>query len=509
MATKTVAVIDIASNELRLKIAERKKDNIHTIEAMSYPLSLGKDTFHDGKISFEKVKKTAQTIKGFQNVLKEYGIDNIRAIATTAVREAENKEYILDQIKVKTGIDLEVIDDSTEKVYVNKVTLKQLPQEYKESSLLVHLGSGNIAISILENSILKGMQNIKIGALRLSELFDGVLDTSFEYPNIIKEYLQSYIESIEQFMPKNIKNFVITGTEIELICQLCKCKITNNSMMVITRESFINLYKEIKALTPLQMANKFNISIEKADVLMPAVIVYSRLLKYTKADNILSPMVSLSDAVIYELLLPEKWEEFSDEYDVNSVFAAKQIAQKFGMDMGYANRVSNYALKIFDRLKKLHGLGKRERLLLNISCILHNVGKFINVKQHYIHSYNIIKALDLVGLNERDCHIVAVISLFHSRLVPTMDKIEYAFLTPYERAMVSKLCAILRLADSLNRSHNAKFEDIEVKLTVDELIIIAVTNKDIELEMWSFASKSKFFEEVYGIKAILKKRRVI
>ncbi len=509
MSCKTVAVIDIASNELRLKIAERKKDKIHNIEAIAYPLSLGKDTFHAGKISFEKMEKTSSVIKGFQNVMKEYAVEKVRAIATTAIREAGNKEYILDQIKIKTGIDLEVMDDSVEKNYVNKITLSQLSDEYKQSSLLVHLGSGNIAVSVVENSLIKSMQNIKIGALRLSNLFEGVLDNSFEYPNIIKEYLQGFIEAMEHSIPKNIKNFIITGTEIKFICELCNGETTDNSTMIITREAFIKLYKEIKSLTPSQLANKFNITLERADVLLPVLIVYNRLLKYTKAESILSPGVSLSDGVIYELLLPENWKKISDEYDISSLTSAKEIAQKFDLDINHTERVSNFALKIFDKLKKLHGLGKRERLLLNLSSTLHNVGKFINVKQHYIHSYEIIRALDLVGLNQRECLLVAVISLFHSRLTPSMDRAEYAALTPEERVLTSKLCAILRLADSLNRSHDFKFDDIDVRLNSNELIITVVTNKDIELEMWAFASKAKLFEDVYGIKAVLKKRRVI
>lgn len=506
---KTAAVIDIASNELRLKIAQKSKGEIKTIESLSYPLSLGKDTFHDEKISFESVKKTAQTIKGFQNVMKDYGVKVVRAIATTAVREASNKEYILDQIKVKTGIELEVIDDSSEKIYVNKLILNNLPAEYKESSLLVHLGSGNISIFILENSLLKGVKNIKLGALRLSELFDDVADDSFEYQNVIKEYLQSFIESIEQFIPKNIKNFVMTGTEIELISSLCNAEIINNHENIINRDSFMQLYKGIKTLTPAQISAKLNITADKADILLPALIVYTRLIKYTKADKILAPKVALSDCILYELLSPEKWEKISDEYSKNSIISAQEIAQKFGMDLNYTDRVSKYALKIFDRLNKIHGLGKRERLLLHVSCILHNIGKFVNLKQHYIHSYNIIKGLDLVGLNERECLLVASISLFHSRITPSTNREEYLELKPKDRVLVSKLCAILRLADSLNRSHNLKFDDIDVSLTQEELVITVKTAKDIELEMWSFSTKSKLFEDVYGIKAVLKKRRVI
>ena len=117
MNKKSTAVIEIASNELRLKVAEKKGEGVKIIDALSYPLSLGRDTFHYGKISFESICKTADIINGFLQVTKEYGVDDIATIATTAVREATNKEYVLDQIKIKTGLDITVADDSQEKNY--------------------------------------------------------------------------------------------------------------------------------------------------------------------------------------------------------------------------------------------------------------------------------------------------------------------------------------------------------------------------------------------------------
>ncbi|MCC8097472.1 MAG: phosphatase, partial [Eubacterium sp.] len=104
MNKKITAVIEIASNELRLKIGEKKGEGYKLVESLSYPLSLGRDTFHYGKISFESICKAAEIINGFLQVSREYGVEHISAIATTAVREAANKEYVLDQIKVKTGL---------------------------------------------------------------------------------------------------------------------------------------------------------------------------------------------------------------------------------------------------------------------------------------------------------------------------------------------------------------------------------------------------------------------
>ena len=164
---------------------------------------------------------------------------------------------------------------------------------------------------------------------------------------------------------------------------------------------------------------------------------------------------------------------------------------------------------MFDRLKKVHGLDKRERFLLRMTVILHNVGKFINPKAHYIHSYNIINGLDIAGISENEKRIIATIALYHGSITPDMKYSEYRELSPEDRVLVSKLCAILRLAVAVNSGHSGKFDEMTVKLRGNEMIVTLTTFKDIELEKWTFNLKNEFFTDVYGIKAVLTKRSVL
>ena len=122
--TETMAVIDIGSNELRLRIAENKNGNMKSLEHITYPLSLGRDTFSDEKIDFTHVEKTCASITNFLGVMSEYGVSGYRAVATTAIRESKNRDYILDQIKIKTGVTIDVLDDAEEKLYIFKLMAK-------------------------------------------------------------------------------------------------------------------------------------------------------------------------------------------------------------------------------------------------------------------------------------------------------------------------------------------------------------------------------------------------
>ncbi len=505
---KIIGIIELASNCLRLKIGERSQKGVKVIESISYPLALGRDTFHNGRISFESQDKAADIIKGFLAVSKDYGVTEIYAVATTAVREAKNKDYILDQLKLKTGIALNVIDESQEKIYINKIVYSNLDEDKKDSTLLVHLGSGNINIFIVQKGEIIRTLNIKLGALRISELFDDTIENSADYVQIIKEYLHPFTDSISAFIGDKANNFILTGNETDTISEMCSSKKKGKSN-IISRDAFQKLYSSIKNKTPAIIADEFNLSPENAEIFLPTIIVVSRLLKYTTAKNIISPIYTLGDALLFSYLYPVEEKRFSRQYAKFSINSSIAIAERFDCDTAHIERVSSTAIKIFDRMKKIHGMGERERILLHIAAILQDIGKTISIKNHNELSYHMIRGLDIVGINEDDRNIIATAVLYHNSLTPNEEDEEYCSLPIDERVTVSKISALLKLANAVHSSHNPKFEDINVRLSGKELIITASTYKNINLEKWNFKSKSKLFEDVYGIKAVLNKRSVM
>jgi exopolyphosphatase/guanosine-5'-triphosphate,3'-diphosphate pyrophosphatase len=169
----------------------------------------------------------------------------------------------------------------------------------------------------------------------------------------------------------------------------------------------------------------------------------------------------------------------------------------------------NFAIKIFDKMKKIHGMGQREKLLLQLGAILHDIGKFINLSNHHRHSYDIVAGSDIVGLNQLEVEIVANLTLYHSTVLPSLSDGIYGKFDLYNRVLVSKLTAILRLADALDRSHTQKFKEIDVLTTDGELLITITTDKNTDLEQWSFKEMGRFFEEVFGIKAVIRKKKVL
>lgn len=502
------AVIDIGSKELRLKIAQRGKENMKYLEALTYNLSLGRDTFDTGKISFEKIDKACDVIKNFLRVAEGYGLRTVAVAATTAVREAENREYILDQIKIKTNMSVKVYDDMEEKLHIYRLMTHFLGGGGYDPALMVYNGSGNLGVSLIIDGRIPYLRNIKTGALRISEIFDEVQEYSNEFQLVIDEYFSTFIDVIHHEIPTDIPHFIASGREMPVIAELCGYP-ADRLINRIPRASFEEFHDGIKNKSVGRISEEFGIASEKADVLLPAVIVYHKLMRMTKCEEILFPAVFLSDSLLFEELYPQKAAVLTKEYNKNVLFSARMIAEKYRVPEAHYKTVEKFAGDIFDKMRKIHGLGIREKVLLQTAAILHDIGKFINVSNHHRHSYNIVRGCDVVGLSDLENKIVASLCYYHSTVTPNIRDADYAAFRPRERVLVSKLAAILRLAEGLERSHMQKLEKIDVSVGAGALTVVATTNVNVDLEQWAFAEKAFFFEEVFGIKAVFYNKRVI
>lgn len=508
----TAAVIDIGSNALNMSIGQAVNDGeIKVLESLTYPISLGKDTFNTGRISFEKVNKTCEIIKNFLSAAKEYDVTYIKAVATTAVREAQNREFVLDQIQIRTGLCVEVLDDSAEKTLIYKEVIRRISTTkiYKSPALMVYIGGGNLGVAVYDAGTLPLTQNIRIGSLRLSEMLFNMQEYEEQYSIVIEDYLRGFKETFYNTLPTaELKHFIASGREIPMIVQLCKGEI-KNGFYHISKEKFTKMYEELKNKTAEQIMEDYDIQEESAELLRYAISIYNMLLNATSANRIIAPVVFVSDSVLFELLRPKKAAIFNREFERNTVLSAEAVAGRYSYDATHAAYVEKYSLKIFDKLKKMHGLGEKERLYLQVAAIMHDVGKYINIRGHYQHSYEIIKSSEIVGLDMHEMELVACITKYHSTITPALTDYDYNRLSPQDRIVVSKLTAILRISEALDKGHIKKFEDIDIKIKDNTMVIGISTLNNTQIEEWSFASKRVFFEEVYGMKAVIKKKKVV
>lgn len=509
-----IAGIDIGSHALRMKIAEINENRqSKALELLRYPISLGKDTFALGKVRFETVDETCDVLKGFKKLMGDYGIKAYRAVATSAIREAENKDYIVDQIKLKTGLDIDVISNAEERYLTYKSIRENLLDHQRvreQGAMIVDIGSGSIEISVYKNNHLALTQNIKLGSLRLREVLSCIEHRTLNFPRILEEYITSSTDCLDIWKEdKPFKNFIALGGEIRVISQLCNKTKDYDKLKYIRKEDFYQLYEELLDKSSHYMIKNYGVSQERADIVLPSMMIFKKFFDTTHAKGLHVPLISIRDGIISDMIDQRFNTQRKIDFMEDILSSAHHMAQKYEYDTAHAKDVEKKALCIFDELDSLHGLGQRERFLLRLSATLHDIGKFISPTNHYIHSYNIIRASSLLGISLEEIEIIANVARYHSKQIPQWNHENFRKLSEKNRVIVAKLVAMIRLADSLDRSHRQKIKELKIELKEKEIIFRVDSTEDILLEEWTFETKAEFFKEVFGMTPILKIKRKI
>ena len=188
------------------------------------------------------------------------------------------------------------------------------------------------------------------------------------------------------------------------------------------------------------------------------------------------------------------------ELDESTLRSALNIGEKFRYDAAHGELVAATAESIFDTIQRLHGLNHRHRLLLKLAGILHEIGVHVNARAHHKHSLYLIENSEIFGLSRQELSMVANIARYHRRTTPKSSHIDFISLPREQRMVVSKLAAILRIADALDHGHSQHIQSPELELHADELVIYMSNVNDITLEQRAVSAKSDLFSEIYGLK---------
>lgn len=499
---KIAAVIDISSNLLKMKICQLKKGEIEMVDRLEYPIRLGNEVFHGGKISFECLWEMSSILHGYAEAMQQYGVTQYKMVATTALREAKNRDYITDQLKIQNNAAVQILEDDQEKTLIYSEILNSI-QAMDDlppgSTLISFIGTGSIGISIFNGTDMVFSQNIAIGPLKLYNMLSGIQESTGDFGTVAEEYLDLVIGHIP--LPdteKKIPNLVLTGNEIEMIARICGIAPAQNRYL-IPSELIERLFQEVRTMPPAAIGPKYGLAESSAEILYPALVIYVRLIRLTHAPRVVSPKVELWDALMRQLLIPKSKSDYEKHVVTNAVSCAQRIADQYRCPKAHSDTVRRFSCRIFDKTKSLHGLDFKKRLILELAAILHDCGHYINSKDYLRSTFDLVKNIDIYGLTDEDMLMVAYLCRYDENLVPRENDADFSALDRTNRLTISKLVAIFRLANSLDKSQMQKLGDIRVKLEKDRLVISGRSDDNLYLEKWAFGLCSPFFQEVFGI----------
>ena len=511
MAKKqTLAVIDVGSLSIRLKIFElAAKENPKEIESVRRFLSLGAETYQRGLISSEQILELCEILSGFVLKMKEYRISHSICVATSAFREARNKDFVVEQIRLKTGLSVIVLDNAQER-YCHNLAVKELMNGIEKiiqsGTLILDIGAGSIQSTVYDKSEFVFSQNMLLGSLRVSELLSDLERKTAHYTSVLEEFITHDLEDYHAVEPKgiNYQNMIAFGSDIGFIKGLSG--LSPREYCFLPRKLFLETYEYLQKTKPEDLVLSRNIPSATASLLLPTALVIKKSLEYTGLDGVHMPAASLCDGVMYQYAWEKTGFALKMEPTRDIVSAVRHISKRYRYDKKHSEQVEKHALTIFDDTKRLHGMGDRDRLLLQLAAILHEVGKYIHVTNHSSRSYQIIHTTEIIGLSSEEREIIAYTAWFYTQSDLFSDRY-FQYLPSDQKITVSKLAAILRIADAMDASHKQKFRDVSVISTSDTFSILFDCSDDLTYELWAFGNKTDLFQQVFGVTPVLKPRR--
>ncbi len=503
-----VAVIDIGTSAIRMVIAELgPKDEIRYLENLHKPVRFGKEVFTTGRLGNAAIRDAIGILKNFKSVIESYGIKKIQAIATSAVREAADRDNFIDQVFVRTGIDIEVVEGpeenrlellAVEHALEGKIDLQQ------KNCLIVEVGSGSTEMIILNQGNVEITRTLSLGAIRLPEqVVAGKTDAAVMQRVLKRSIHEVVLYAAREYNFEQVDTFVAIGGDMRFVSQQLQDKITER-YVVLEKKAFQGFVHQIGKMSPEDIAGQYGLAYNEAETLYPSLLVYANFLSETKVENIIVPMISIRDGLLIEL--SQMLSGFKRTDVAKQVLnSARHLAARYQYDKPHAACVASLAVKLFDLLSQDHGMGTRERMLLEVSAVLHDIGVFISPAAHHKHSSYLVDAAEIFGLRKSDKDIVANVVRYHRRSVPRPTHVPYMSLPKGDRAVVSKLAAILRVADALDRSHQQKVRQFTLERAEDAYTLWVPDDLgDISLERSGVIEKSGLFAEVFGAPIALK-----
>lgn len=496
----TAAVVEIGSNSVSMQIAQLKKGEISVLDTLEYPVALGHDVFETGLISFERLRELSGVLVKFSAVRQSYGIEKSTVISCTVLREAANRSLVSDQLAVQNRVSVRILEDSEEKAFIYSEVIRRLretPSLPEGNSMIAYIGSGSIGVAVFDGKKIIDCQNIPMGALKLHDMMGALYRRSDEFHIMIEEYLDSILGRID-LKSYQIKNLILTGPEAETIARFSGAEEENGILRIRTKK-LAGLYDSIRSMTAEKLSLRFGVPEEKATVLYTALSIHAAMLRFCpEAESVLSPSVTISQAVMRHTLMPKAETEFRDYVRESALACAEHTASRFHCSQSHTAVIREYACRIFDKMKKIHGLDAHKRLLLELAAILHSCGSYVSVRRHNSCTFDLVKGMDLFGLCQRDVIAVACMAGNDEGSVPP-DVGGFPLLSEAEKIEISKLTAIFRLANALDKSHKGKIKNLKIGMEEDKILFRADAGCNTMLEQWAFEECSAFFKEVFGL----------
>jgi len=493
-----IVAIDAGSNAIRAAVARASSAfEIHEIATERWPVRLGHKVFTKRKLDHATIARAVRTFRHFRTVLRKYDATLVRAVATSAVREAENRDVLIDQVFRKSGIRLEPIDSTEEARLVLQAVQASLGP--LEPRLVVDLGGGSLEVALLRDWGVVKTVALPLGTVRLFERLKltGVVDEDqFER---LCHHILSVVRSAWPD-PPNLSSHaaVFCGGNAEALARIAAGPrfrgIPSIRVRLLRDRAWEILRRDVR--TRMRV---FGVRRDRAEVMGIAAVVFLCLAEHARLDTLLVPGVGVREGILCELAAEHFGAPGLNKNRSRALLDhARQLAGRFHCPIRHADHVRSLACFLFDQLSPVHRLPPEMALLLELAALLHDCGKAVQSKGHHKHGEYLVRNADFPGLSDELQTILACLVRYHAKSEPEPHHKLYASLSPRNRRVVRALSSLLRIAVALDGSGAQDVRGITARATRKRVRIWMHLTHGAAPDLAEIARKSRPFEKEFG-----------
>ena len=501
------AAVDIGSNSVRMLAAEVNAAGRFTVLASQRQVTrLGASVFQRGRISEEAIQFLCDILVRMAQTYRELDILAVRAVATSAVRDAGNQSEFLARASAALGARVEIISGQEEARLIHAGVQTRWPHP-NSRILIVDVGGGSAEVILSDEGELVQAFSRPLGALRLTEVF-----LKHDPPSEIELHrLEEYIDeklapAVKRFGRRPFDRMIATSASAAaIVCSINQIPRPNRDEADRLRASAAQVrrfYREVAVRTLAQRRKFEGIGPRRAEIIIGGAAVFARALDLFEQRSLYYSAAGVREGIIADLAARGAGRELSS-LSKDQRRTVEAMARRYGVQPRHAAKVAEMAHLLFDELQNLHKLPVSAGKLLEAAAYLHDVGHFVSDASHHKHSQYLVENSDLPGFTDVERKTIAMLCRYHRKALPQPRHSPYQELDPEMQRAVLLLTPLLRLADSLDRGHEQRVDHLRVEREDGGVLLDLESDSDADLELWAAERAGDFFRQVYGMPLII------
>jgi exopolyphosphatase/guanosine-5'-triphosphate,3'-diphosphate pyrophosphatase len=500
-----LAAIDIGTNSFHLVIARPiGNGRFEVIDREKETVRLGSGSGDMKELAPDAVDRGIDALRRLRRLADSKGAE-VHAVATSAVREADNRDDFLRRAYTEAGVEVKVVSGAEEARLIHLGVL-QAVQVFDQRHLVIDIGGGSTEIVVGEGTHLLEARSVKLGAIRLTDRFFRTEPVKRRALDECRQYIRSFLAPFERAV-RELGFDVAVGSSgtIMSTAEMARAlrkepALTKVSGSVITRADVDAVVSAVSALkTVEERATLAGLDTKRADIILAGVLIIEQTFIALGINELIVSDFALREGVLLDALQRRERTSLGHLRDLRYESVAHLAAIAPG-ERDHSEHATELALRLFEQTQDLHDLESVNEEFLEAAGLLSNVGLFVAHARHHLHSYYIIRNSDLLsGFTDDEVELIALTARYHRKSAPKPSHTDFAKLKPDAQRTVRLLSGILRIAFALDRSRSGMVHDVSVSRDGDELLVEVVADGDANIELYTADARKALLETALGV----------